>query len=51
MSNAQTTKAKPSYAEDYDDRGATRDQTLAYLSRYLFWLVMAVLLAMFSLVA
>ena len=27
-----------------------RHQTLAYLSRYLFWLVMAVLVAGFSLV-
>ncbi len=28
----------------------SRHQTLAYLSRYLFWLVMALLLAGFSLV-
>ena len=38
-------------AEDRYSPGAdTRHQTLAYLSRYLFWLVMALLLAGFSLV-
>lgn len=46
MSNAPITDAEDQYAES----SATRDETLVYLSRYLFWLVMAVLLAVFSLV-
>jgi len=36
--------------ERYISAAESRHQTLAYLSRYLFWLVMAVLLAGFSLV-
>jgi len=36
--------------EQYSEPRETRYETLAYLSRYLFWLVMAVLLAVFSLV-
>ncbi len=35
--------------ERYVERRTTRYETLAYLSRYLFWLVMAVLLGVFSL--
>lgn len=46
MSNSPTSDVKEQYAES----PATRDETLVYLSRYLFWLVMAVLLAVFSLV-
>jgi len=36
--------------EQYSEPRTTRHETLAYLSRYLFWLIMAVLLAVFSLV-
>ena len=36
--------------DPFDDSSATRDETLVYLSRYLFWLVIVVLLAAFSLV-
>ena len=36
--------------ERYISSAESRHQTLAYLSRYLFWLVMVVLLAGFSLV-
>lgn len=39
-----------STSERYTAATESRHQTLAYLSRYLFWLVMAVLLGAFSLV-
>ncbi len=45
MSNAPISDTK----EPFANSSATRDETLAYLSRYLFWLVMAVLMAVFSL--
>jgi len=40
----------PNPNERYPSAAETRHQTLAYLSRYLFWLVIALLLAGFSLV-
>jgi|GEM_PF-3018330 len=40
----------PNVNDQYASADDSRHQTLAYLSRYLFWLVMAVLLAAFSLV-
>lgn len=46
MSNAPISDTK----EPYADSSASRDETLVYLSRYLFWLVMAILLAGFSMV-
>jgi len=46
VSNVPTRRAK----ERYSDSRATREETLVYLSRYLFWLVMAVLLGVFSLI-
>lgn len=56
MSNAQNAIANPplneveATTERYVPAAESRHQVLAYLSRYLFWLVMAMLLAGFSLV-
>lgn len=46
LSNVPLQESEEQYVESSD----SHYETLAYLSRYLFWLVMAVLLAVFSFV-
>lgn len=51
MSDANSPSGHLQEAEEqYAEAGTTRYEMLAYLSRYLFWLVMAILLAVFSVV-